>query len=166
MLQDCRPLLEKHHRESYLWALRCCAGNAEDAKEALQETYLKVLEGKAGFGGKSGFRTWLFGVIRLTAADIRRKKIRENIKFWELRDLFNRITTKQHYDAGTNEKGAREQLLQSLSKLSPRQEQILRLVFFHEFTIEEAAAIMGISVGSARTHYKRGKANLKIKIKF
>lgn len=165
MLQDCRPLLEKHHRESYLWALRCCAGNTEDAKEALQETYLKVLEGRARFDEKSAFKTWLFAVIRLTASDIRRKRIIEDIKFLELRDLFNRITSKQHYDAGANEEGAREQLLQSLSKLSARQEQILRLVFFHEFTIEEAAGIMGVSVGSARTHYERGKANLKIKIK-
>jgi RNA polymerase sigma-70 factor, ECF subfamily len=165
MLQHCRPLLEKHHRESYLWALRCCAGNPEDAKEVLQETYLKVLEGKARFDEKSAFKTWLFGVIRFTTADFRRKKIVEDIKFLELRDLFSRLTSKQHYEIGLNEEEAKRELLQSLSQLSARQEQILRLVFYHEFTIEEAAKIMGVSVGAARKHYERGKANLKIKIK-
>jgi RNA polymerase sigma-70 factor, ECF subfamily len=165
MLTDTRPLLEKHHKESYIWALRCCLGNKEDAKEALQESYLKVLEGRATFNGKSEFRTWLFAVIRITVADIRRKRIFKDIRHFEFRELLNRLKSKQYYDAGTEQNHVEEQLFKSLSDLSPRQEQILRLVFYHEFTIEEAAIIMGVSVGSARTHYERGKNNLRIKIK-
>jgi len=165
MLTDTRPLLEQHHKESYIWALRCCLGNKEDAKEALQESYLKVLEGRARFNGKSGFKTWLFAVIRITVADTRRKRIIEDIRHFEFRELLNRLTSRQRYDTGTEQNNVEVQLLKSLSELSPKQEQILRLVFYHEFTIEEAATIMGISVGSARTHYERGKKNLRIKIK-
>jgi RNA polymerase sigma-70 factor (ECF subfamily) len=163
MLTDIRSLLKEHHTESYIWALRCSLNNKEEAKEALQESYLKVLEGKAKFDGRSEFKTWLFAVIRITVADRRRKQIIEEIKNLEFAELLKRLTANQYDKEETS--NAEEQLLKSLAELSPKQEQVLRLVFYHDFTIEEAATVMGISVGSARTHYERGKNNLRQKIK-
>jgi len=36
------------HRESYVWALHCCRGDAGRAEDALQEAYLKILAGVRG----------------------------------------------------------------------------------------------------------------------
>jgi RNA polymerase sigma-70 factor (ECF subfamily) len=64
--------LEELHPVSFAWALGCCGRDRGDAEEVLQETYLKILDGKARFNGRSALKTWLFAVIRRTAAAHRR----------------------------------------------------------------------------------------------
>jgi RNA polymerase sigma-70 factor (ECF subfamily) len=49
----------------------------------------------------------------------------------------------------------------ALATLATRQREVLELVFGHDMTIEEAARILGISLGSARVHYERGKRRLR-----
>ena len=165
MVTDIRSLLKLQHKEGYIWALRCCLGEKEEAKEVLQESYLKVLEGRAIFDGKSEFKTWLFAVIRITAADMRRKRIIQEIKNLELNKLLNHLILKTDNHVQTETENINDQLVKALSDLSAKQQQVLRLVFYHDFTIEKAAVIMGISIGSTRTHYERGKNILRTKIK-
>ncbi len=57
-----------------------------------------------------------------------------------------------------------DRLVQALRLLSQRQREVLQLVFYHGMTIEEAANTLGIGVGSARTHYTRGKRSLANKL--
>ena len=51
-----------------------------------------------------------------------------------------------------------------LAGLPRKQRDTLRLVFYHELTVDEAAGVLGISPGSARTHYQRGKRRLKAEL--
>ena len=49
----------------------------------------------------------------------------------------------------------------ALQRLTARQRESLHLVFYQGMTLEQATEVMGISIGSARTHYERGKAKLR-----
>ena len=61
----------------------------------------------------------------------------------------------------SSEAESQDRLRHLLSRLSPRQRDLLHLVFYQELTIEEAAGVLHISIGSARTHYTRGKSRLR-----
>ena len=45
--------LERLHPAGFAWALGCCGRNREDALDVLQTSYLKMLDGRARFGGRS-----------------------------------------------------------------------------------------------------------------
>src|SRR5947209_19766585 len=77
---ELRSRLERCQRESYGWALCCCSRDAVEAENVLQAVYLKVLDGRARFDGRAAFKTWLFSVIRKTAADARRRKFLRRLR--------------------------------------------------------------------------------------
>ena len=54
-----------------------------------------------------------------------------------------------------------QRLIAAMGKLSARQRDVLHLVFYQDLTIAAAAEVLGISVGSARVHYDRGKKQLR-----
>jgi RNA polymerase sigma factor (sigma-70 family) len=161
--------LERAHADSFGWAMACCRRDRYDAEEVLQTVYLTVLDGRARYDGRSSFRTWLFGVIRLTAASERRKAwLRGLLLEREEREAGGGrgeagLFAPESFaapDAEVEHESRREGLGHALGQLAKRQREVLQLVFYHDLTVEEAAIVMRVSVGSARTHYARGKARL------
>src|SRR5712691_6455943 len=79
-----RNALEAHHVESYGWALSCCRRRRDEAENVLQLVYVKVLSGKAVFDGRSSFKTWLFAVIRNTAAHEHRMELLRRLRLSQI----------------------------------------------------------------------------------
>ena len=157
---ELRSRLADLHAESFGWALNCCRGEPSVAEDVLQTAYLKVLDGRAKFTSKSGFKTWLFGVIRNTALDEHRRNRLRRI------GMLRFTPDNAQAPAPTPEMAARisesRQHLQALLQhLSTRQREVLHLVFYQDLTIAAAADVMGISLGAARKHYERGKRQLR-----
>jgi RNA polymerase sigma-70 factor (ECF subfamily) len=156
-----RDQLAACHADAFAWAVHCCRRDHRDAEEVLQTVYLKILDGRARFDGRSALRTWLFAVIRRTAADQRRRRL--------LHDWWHAALGEG--DAVASSNPGPERLLQdgeerdvlsaALARLAERQRQVLLLVFYHGCTVEQAAAVMGVGIGSARRHYARGKERMR-----
>jgi len=153
--------LATFHTASFGWALACCNRDSAAAADVLQQAYWKVLEGKAKFDGRSQLKTWFFGVIRLTAMESRRSVLRFFRRDAESGETVDApAPSSKQPDASAARKEVAASLAQALSQLPPRQREVLHLVFYEDLSIAEAAAIMGVSLGSARQHYDRGKKKL------
>lgn len=144
--------LEALHTESFAWAIHCCYKDSAIAEEVLQSSYLKVLEGKAQFKEQAQFKTWLFAIIRYTAIDYAKKIHKQKVI---------PLTTQEIPIVSNAEQLPSYVFQQGLKELSPNQGRVLHLVFYQNLTIQEAAEVMDIQLGTARTHYKRGKQQLK-----
>jgi RNA polymerase sigma factor (sigma-70 family) len=151
---ELRNALEAHHVESYGWALSCCQRRRDEAENVLQLVYLKVLSGKAIFKGKSSFKTWLFAVIRKTAAHEHRMELLRRLRLSQIPKALDGKPPGEHH-------GVEVRLKEALGKLPARQREVLQLVFYHDLSIVEAAKVMGVGIGSARTHYERGKKQMR-----
>jgi RNA polymerase sigma-70 factor (ECF subfamily) len=152
--------LESLHTESFGWALSCCGHDETEAEDVLQTTYLKIMTGKARFGGRSSFKTWVFGVIRRTAQEVARKSRSEARRMIQI--VPDDVLAPEDDPVRKMDREAKaESLREALAELSERQREILHLVFYQGLTIAEAAEVMGVGLGSARTHYSRGKDRLR-----
>ena len=149
---ETRAEIEQLHPAGFAWSMACCGRNRERAEDVLQASYLKILDGRARFAGRSSFKTFLFGVIRRTAAEERRKTAIARLIFGN--------TAMEEAPAGEDNSVDRLAFRTALVKLARRQREVLELVFSMGMTVQEAAETLSISAGSARVHYDRGKKRL------
>ncbi len=158
---ELRANLEQYHNESFGWALSCCAHDRTEAEGVLQAVYLKVLAGKARFDGKAAFRTWLFAVIRRTAIDERRRHWLRGFGLAKYVERAGRATSAVRPDEVVYQSELQTLLRRALTRLPQRQREVLQLAFYHELSLAESAEVLGVSLGTARTHYERGKKQLR-----
>ena len=142
-------ILKAHHRDAYLWARQCCSFEDEMAKDVLQQAYLKILEGQAKLKDSSKAKTWFFSIIRYTAID----EMRKAGKVVSLSDYHDPVDMQEEIDT-TDYEGI-------IKHLPEMQREVILMVFYHQMTIAQSAEILQIGLGTARTHYERGKKKLK-----
>jgi RNA polymerase sigma-70 factor, ECF subfamily len=151
------------HEDAFSWAVSCCAGDIEAGEDTLQECYVKVVTGRATFAGRSSLKTWWLAVVRITALEQRRghqrwRRMAEAFRDW-VATLGGGLPEPPVTDPAAPPDAG--QLAAALARLPPRQAEILHLVFQQELSVSDSAAVMGISVGSARQHYERAKKRLR-----
>ena len=154
--QVSRKALEAIHSQLYGWALTRCGFDRSAAEDLMQEAYVAVLSGAARFDNKSSLKTFLFGVV-------------QNLARSRFRQIASRMRLATTYTAGAEHQGQDEarmddretrQVWKAVEALPARQRDVTELVFCRDMTIEEAAIVMGVSVGTGRVHYDRAKKAL------
>jgi len=149
--------IEQSHAAAFGWALSCCERRREEAQDVLQTVYFKILDGRAAYSGNSSFRTWLFSLIRITALDRRRSWFRRMARDGAVPLRLASADRESELIAAERSRAVED----ALRLLSERQREVLHLAFYQEMTIEDAAEVMGVALGTARSHYERGKARLR-----
>jgi RNA polymerase sigma-70 factor (ECF subfamily) len=79
-----RALVERHQRRAFAVAF-ALVRDESDARELVQEAFLRVYRGLASFEGTSSFFTWLYRIITNLSIDLMRKPGRQTMELDEAR---------------------------------------------------------------------------------
>jgi RNA polymerase sigma-70 factor (ECF subfamily) len=128
-------LLSLHYRSLFVLC-HGILGHAEDAEDAVQETFLRALHGLSGFRGDAAFRTWLFRIALNLC--LRWKASRQPTEPWEEERLSTRAETSPEAMALRHLR-----MREALRSLMPRHRALLLLKEREGWSLAEIAAALG-----------------------
>jgi RNA polymerase sigma-70 factor (ECF subfamily) len=152
-----RRLYERYGERIYRLTLRL-AGNAEDAFDLTQETFVRAFQRIASFDGRSGIGTWLYRVATNEAFQLFRRGKTEQ------RHL--RIYGEQRIEpkAGTAN-GHGPDVEAALSCLSDEHRTILLLKYQENMSYEQIADVLQCSPGTVASRLNRARTELRTLLK-
>ena len=153
-----KTALEALHSQLFGWALSRCGYDEATAEDLMQQAYIELLSGRARFDNKSTLKTFVFGVVQ----NLARSRFRRQNTRLRLIDSF--ASEQSHATEDEHDDGNLKVVWDAVESLPQRQRDITELVFIRDMTIEEASAVMGVSLGTGRVHYDRAKKSLAAKL--
>jgi RNA polymerase sigma-70 factor (ECF subfamily) len=148
-------LFARHNVRVYRFVSRL-VGNAAIAEELTNEVFLDVWRQAGRFEGRSTVSTWMLAIARFKALSTLRRRPDEELA----EEAAEAIEDPADDPEVAFEKKNRSALIQKcLTGLSADHRQIIDLVYYHEKSVDEVAAIVGIPANTVKTRmfYARKK---------
>jgi RNA polymerase sigma-70 factor, ECF subfamily len=137
-------------------------GRAEDLA---QEVFVKVWRALPGFDGRSQLSTWIYAITRNAALSALR--VRRDAASLSDEAVLAAAEHSQVEGAGGGYDSADAaadgaQLEHWIAQLPERQQQVVRLYYLRECSVEETAAMLGVPQGTVKTLLFRAREQLRL----
>ncbi len=123
------------------------------ADDLAQETFVVAWSRIAHFQARSSFRSWLCAIAYRKALSHTRSALRTRRRETESRQTVPPPHAALQLDAQID-------LTAALGRLPPEQRAALALCYGASFSHAEAAAVLGLPLGTVKSHVSRGRARL------
>lgn len=136
-------------------ALRYCP-SVEDAKDVVQEAYLKVFRSLNSFdSAKGNFEAWSTRIVVNEAYTLLRKKVK-------IDTLVNSINVSESLSEDHIANMTLEEVKGILDELKADHKLVINMYFFEEFSYKEMSEILKIKESSVRSKVARAKTELNL----
>lgn len=150
---------EQLYRAFYGFAMSLClryCKTYEDAKEVVNDSFLKVFNKIENFDPELSFKTWFKRILINTAIDHYRANHKQH-KY----DDFNTVTEPGSTEETPLDRLSYEELLKKIQLLPPAYKLAFNLFVIDGFTHEEIAQKLGISTGTSKSNVARAREMLR-----
>jgi len=145
--------------ETYTLAFRL-TGDEEDARDVVQESYLRAFRGLKRFRGDAQFSTWMYRITANCASTHLGKRTRHRHD-----ELTDDIAVDEQVAANPEARvdavAVRDRLQEALRELPPRLRAVVVLRDIYDLPHDAIAAELGISESAAKVRLHRARRKLR-----
>lgn len=147
-------LITQYYEEIYRFSFRFL-GNAEDAADITQETFLAAYQRGDANRDEDGIRAWLYVTARNRCIDRHR-----SLKRWT-----QRVKALVRPEAAPSPEDGSDLVQKLLERLPRRQREIFILRHWHGFSTRGVAELLSITEGAVKSHLSRAVEKMKEMLK-
>jgi RNA polymerase sigma-70 factor (ECF subfamily) len=133
------------------------------AMDVLQEGFIKVFQNMERFSGSGSFEGWVRRIMVNLSIDRFRKSKNDFILMndamsaeeWEDEIEEEELAEQDQYDFKPH------QIIEAMQQLSPAYRTVFNLYVFENYTHQDIADALGVSVGTSKSNFAKAKRNMK-----
>jgi RNA polymerase sigma-70 factor (ECF subfamily) len=155
-------LLQRHEKEIHRFVYRI-SGNADDASDLLQETFLRAFQAFPRLPEDANHRAWLYRIAHRQALNLfRSRRARRTEPLDEAGVLGDSSGNPESLEESRR---AAKVLRRVIRELTPRQRSALLLKRYEGLSYAEVAAILGSTEENARAHVYQAMKKIRNELK-
>ena len=144
-------LYDQVSRELYRMALYTL-GNAQDAEDAVAETFLEAWKGIGGLREAGSFRPWILRILSIRCKRRIGKYVQEK----------GNIDIDDYLEEGEpDQSGPRAEVRDAMARLSPEEREIVVLSVLQGYTMREIGEVLGLPQGTVSSKLHRTMKKLR-----
>lgn len=152
-------LISRYESAMFHYALRM-TGNADDASDLMQDVFISVYRSLERYRGEGTFKSWLYRIAHCRCVEYYRKQ-KEAVDIDEVPELAA-VNTCPEVAMYSNQQS--KQLIHAMQTLPLSQKAVVELKFFGQFTFDEIAQQLNVSVNTAKSRLYSALGKLKLEL--
>jgi RNA polymerase sigma-70 factor, ECF subfamily len=158
-------LVERHSRSVYRLAFRI-TGNAQDAEDVVQETFVRAFRQLGRFESRSNFATWLYRIGFNCAIDLTR--VRRHRESGEAPEVLDQHAGPEVAPSGETRVFAGQvgtRVRQALAELSAQERTAFVMRHYHECSIDEIGRALDLKTSAAKHAVFRAVRKMRVALR-
>lgn len=152
-------LVRQTYVSTYTLAYRL-TGNEEDARDVVQETYLRAWKAMKRFRGDAQFSTWLYRITANTSATMTQRRSRQRAESLDDAEVVDDRPF-VNPEASSEASALHERLSAAVAELPPKLRAVVVLKDIYDLSHEAIAEELGISEAAAKVRLHRARKRLR-----
>jgi len=140
------------------------SGDADEAKDLVQESFAKALKAFGSFRPGTNFRAWMFRILRNTFLTSRTGLERRNTSQEDEEGFEDAVVSAETPELALIRRADTELVRNAIAQLSPIFQEVVLLADIEEMKYQEVAEALGIPIGTVMSRLARGRKQIRAHI--